>query len=173
MNNRLRKLIIGALLIALAIIIPIQFGFLKVYIGPFTATLASHVPLFIAMLISPKIAAAVGGGSTVGFLMAGMPQHVVARAATHIIVGYVGGKIIQKEKNFVKASFITAPIHGLAEALVCIPFGFTAYEVLIVVLVGTVLHHIIDAMISASLAESIAKINKKEIYVFFNANQQA
>ena len=170
MNTRLRKMIIGALLIALAIIIPIQFGFLKVIIGPFSATLASHVPLFIAMLISPRIAAAVGGGSTIGFLMAGMPLPVVARAATHIIVGFIGGKVIEKDKNFTKASIITAPIHGILEALVCIPFGFTAYEILVVVLVGAILHHGVDAIISGLLAKSVATVNKKEMYTFFNSN---
>ena len=172
MNTKLKNMVMGALLIALAIIIPIQFGFLKVIIGPFSATLVAHVPLFIAMLISPKIAAAVGGGSTIGFLMAGMPMPVVARAATHIIVGYVGALIVQKKKSFTMALAITAPLHGILEALVCIPFGFTAYEILVVLLVGAILHHSVDSVISVVLAKSIAKVNNKEMYAFFSGNKE-
>lgn len=172
MNTRLRKMIIGALLIALAIVIPIQFGFLKIYLPPFSATLASHVPLLIAMFISPRIAAAVGAGSTVGFFMAGMPGDVVARAATHIIVGYVAGKIIQKDKNYKKAIIMTAPLHGILEALVVIPFGFSAYQILVGIALGATIHHCVDGAIAASLAQAIAKVNRKELYSFFSGSKE-
>ena len=50
MNNKIRQMVYAGLLTALAIIIPIQFGFLKIIIPPFTATLAAHVPMMLAML---------------------------------------------------------------------------------------------------------------------------
>ena len=68
MNNKIRQMVYAGLLTALAIIIPIQFGFLKIIIPPFTATLAAHVPMMLAMLISPAVAIVVGIGSTIGFV---------------------------------------------------------------------------------------------------------
>ena len=63
-----RDLVTGALLTALALIIPIFFGsYLRIYIPPFSATLASHVPTMIAFLISPAVAIMVGLGSSLGF----------------------------------------------------------------------------------------------------------
>ena len=58
MNIKVRQMVYAGLLIALAIIIPIQFGFLRIVIPPFTATLAAHVPMMLAMLISPFVAIA-------------------------------------------------------------------------------------------------------------------
>jgi len=50
------RLTIGALLLALSLIIPLAFGesMFSLTIGPFSATIASHVPLMIAMLFGPK-----------------------------------------------------------------------------------------------------------------------
>jgi niacin transporter len=67
MNIKIRQMVYAGLLTAIAIIIPIQFGFLRIIIPPFTATLAAHVPMMLAMLISPPVAAVVGIGSTIGF----------------------------------------------------------------------------------------------------------
>lgn len=90
MNNKVKQMVYAGLLTALAIIIPIQFSFLKIFVPPaFTATLAAHVPMMLSMLISPFVAVIVGIGSTLGFAITGLPIVVVARAATHIIVGYI------------------------------------------------------------------------------------
>ena len=53
-----RNLTITALLMALAIMIPIMMP-LKVVIPPASYTLASHVPIFLAMFLSRKSAACV------------------------------------------------------------------------------------------------------------------
>lgn len=177
MNNKIKQMVYAGLLTALAIIIPIQFGFLRVVIPPFTATLASHVPMMLSMLISPVVAVVVGIGSTIGFLIAGTPAPVVARAAMHIIVGYIGARIIMKNQSYVKAAIITAPIHGLLEAAVVIPFfGLDIYKLLVVVAVGTILHHAVDSVISYAIVKAVAKARKKNIYnVFgdFKARQAA
>ncbi|KPU44201.1 niacin transporter NiaX [Oxobacter pfennigii] len=152
---KLKELVTGALLTALAIIIPIQFGFLKIVIPPFSATLASHVPMFIAMTISPAVAVLVGIGSTLGFLMTA-PPYIAARAASHIVVGFIGAVLIRRRMPYVKAFALTLPIHAILEALVVIPFGWTAYQVLVVTGVGTALHHIADAAISMSLVYVLA-----------------
>ncbi|HHX51217.1 MAG TPA: ECF transporter S component, partial [Clostridia bacterium] len=58
---RTRQLALGGLLTALSLLIPLVFGpYLRIIVGPFTATLASHVPLFLATLVSPLVAAMVG-----------------------------------------------------------------------------------------------------------------
>ena len=174
MNNKVRQMVYAGLLTALAIIIPIQFGFLKIIIPPFTATLAAHVPMMLAMLISPVVAVIVGIGSTIGFLISGMPAPVVARAATHIVVGYIGARIIIKNQSYIKAAAITAPIHAILEALVVIPFiGINLYQLLIVTAVGTILHHCVDSTIAYVLIKSVAKARHRNIYnVFGDLNTQ-
>ncbi len=73
MNSSMyRNLTITALLMALAIMIPIMMP-LKVVIPPASYTLASHVPIFLAMFLSRKMAACVVIGSTLGFLCSWLP----------------------------------------------------------------------------------------------------
>ena len=168
MKLKIREMIYAALLTAMAIIIPIQFGFLRIVIPPFTATLAAHVPMMFAMLISPMTAVIVGVGSTLGFLMSGLSMPVVFRAATHIFVGYIGAKIIMKDKSYVKAAVLTGPIHGILEMIVVIPFvGFDIYQLLIVTAIGGILHHAVDSFIAYALAKSIASAKKTSIYNVF------
>ncbi|MDV4150053.1 ECF transporter S component [Clostridium sp. AL.422] len=167
-SNRIRKMVFAAVLTAIAIIIPTQFGFLKIVLGPFTATIASHVPMFLAMLISPSVAIFVGLGSALGFFITA-PAVVAARAAMHIVVGYVGALIINKNKNFKKAIILTAPIHGILEGLAVIPFGVSAYEFIVVVVIGTILHHLVDGVLSYSLATALAKARRKDLYEVFTS----
>ncbi|MDD6795799.1 MAG: ECF transporter S component [Clostridiaceae bacterium] len=168
MNNKIKQMVYAALLTALAIIIPVQFGFLRVVFGPFSATLASHVPLFMAIFISPYVAAVVGLGSTLGFVFTGLPAPIVARAATHILVFYVGAKVLAKTHSYIKASIITAPLHGIAEALVVIPFvGFDVYQILVVVGLCAILHHIADCIISYVILKALAKARRTDIYSTF------
>ena len=165
MDNKIKQMAYAGLLTALAIIIPVQFGFLKIYIPPFSATLAAHVPMMLSMLVSPFVAVVVGIGSTIGFIIAGTPAPVVARAATHIVVGFIGAKIILKKKSYVEAILITAPIHGLLEALVVIPFiGLNVYQLLVVTAIGGILHHSADSVIAYVILKAVAKARNKDIY---------
>lgn len=154
--SNVKKLTYSALLTALALIIPIQFSFLKVVIGPFTATIAAHVPMFLSMLLGPVPAVLVGFGSTLGFLITS-PAFVAARAASHIVVGLVGSLLIKKGVSFRNVVLITSPIHAVIEAIAVIPFGFTMYKVLMVVGVGTLIHHMVDGSISYVLIKAMAK----------------
>ncbi|MGL5086543.1 MAG: ECF transporter S component [Clostridium sp.] len=173
-QNKVKELVFAALLIAFAIIIPIQFGLLKVIIPPyFTATIASHVPMFIAMLISPMVAVVVGIGSAFGFFMAAVPMPVVARASTHIIVGLIGALIVLKSKNYKMAILVTGPVHGILEALVLIPFVGVVYPILLTTLVGAIAHHYVDGTIAYILVTAIAKSRKKNIYTTFSDNKVA
>lgn len=161
MNTKVRKLTYTALLTAFAIIIPLYFGAFKIQLGPFTATLASHVPLFLSMLLGPQVAIAVGLGSALGFLITA-PLFVAARASMHVIVGYIGATIIKKDGSLSKALIITAPIHGALEALAVIPFGFTVYKILVIIGVGTIIHHAMDSVITLVLVKALAKTGNTE-----------
>lgn len=156
MNNNIKKLTYTALLTALAIIIPLAFGFLKIVIGPFSATLASHVPMFVAMLLGPLPAAMVGIGSALGFLVSA-PAVVAARAFMHTFVGAFGAVLIKKGVSFKKVVAITAPVHAGLEALVVIPFGYTMFKVLVVVGIGSFIHHIADGIIAFALIKALSK----------------
>lgn len=148
-----KDLVYGALLTALSLLIPIMFGaYLRVLIPPFSATLASHVPVMVSMLINPLVAVLVGAGSALGFLFI-MGPVIAARAAVHILFGVLGAIIIQGGRSFQSTLLITAPIHALGEALIVLPFGFNLYQGLYVVGLGTLLHHGIDALIALLLVK--------------------
>ena len=83
------QLALAGMLIAIGIVIP-MFSPIKIIIEPASFTLASHVPVFIAMFISPMMAAAVALGTTLGFLLGGFPLTVVLRALTHVIFATIG-----------------------------------------------------------------------------------
>lgn len=158
MKTNLKKMVISSLLIAMSIIIPVVFGpFLKVYIPPFSATLASHVPMFIAMFLGPFEAAVVGIGSVIGFLFA-IPDPIVAmRAASHIVVGYIGAKMIMKKISYGKVVAFTAPIHGILEGLIVLIFTSNIVLSIVVTGIGTIIHHVIDGIISLPIIKIIQK----------------
>ena len=88
-NERIQKMCIAALLCALGILVP-MISPVRIQLGPMSFTLASHVALFLAMFISPTVAAAVELGTTLGFLLAGFAPVVVLRAASQIVFVLLG-----------------------------------------------------------------------------------
>ncbi|MGI5840214.1 MAG: ECF transporter S component [bacterium] len=152
-----KELAVGGLLTALALIIPLAFGgVLGVVLGPFSATLASHVPMLLAMLVSPFAAVMVGLGSAFGFLVRLGPV-VGARAAVHALAGYVGAKLIQRGVPYSRVLLLTLPVHAVAEAIVVIPFvGFTAY--VYITGVGTAAHHLADSGIALALVAALRPV---------------
>jgi len=155
-----KEITIGGLLAALSLIIPLAFGgVLGIVIPPFSATLASHVPVMLAMLISPATAVFVGIVSAIGFLIKLGPV-IAARAAVHAVFGYVGAKMIQRGYSFPVALAVTLPIHAVLEAIVVIPFGFDFYKAFVVVGIGTMIHHTIDSAIALALFYALNPILK-------------
>ncbi|WP_028991799.1 hypothetical protein [Thermoanaerobacter thermocopriae] len=158
-----REITIGGLLAALALVIPLAFGgVLGIVIPPFSATLASHVPVMLAMLISPATAVFVGVVSAIGFLIKLGPV-IAARAAVHAVFGYVGAKMMQRRYSFPVALAVTLPIHAVLEAIVVMPFGFDFYKAFVVVGVGTILHHTIDSVIALVVFYALNPILKLKI----------
>lgn len=165
MNKSLsiQKMTTAAILIAIGIIIP-MFSPLKIVIEPASFTLASHVPLFIAMCISPPVAAGVAVGTTLGFLLGGFPIVIVLRAATHLIFALLGSLYLQKRPDTLRSvpkslsfSFLVGLLHAAAEVVVSSIFYFgnpAAYEsgfivaILLLVGVGSVIHSMVDFAIA-------------------------
>lgn len=166
--KNVRTLTITALLTAFAIIIPLYFGFLSIKIPPFSATIASHVPMFLAMLLGPIPAAFVGIGSAVGFFITTSPI-IAARAAMHIFVGIAGALLLQKGTSFKMVIAYTAPIHAILEAVVVILLTGSVEFALIAVGIGTFIHHLIDGAISFALIRSITRSGKS----IFNEDKRA
>ncbi len=174
-NEKVKNMIVAAMLCAVGIVIPI-ISPIKIILEPASFTLASHVALFMAMFISPFVSVSVAIGTTVGFFIAGFPIVVVLRALSHIVFAVIGAYVIKtapdilssKYKSMLFGGFI-AIIHAVCEVLVVTPFyfgnslsgGYYAkgyiYAVVLLVGVGTVIHSIIDYIISIYIWDAVSQ----------------
>ena len=177
-TNTLR-LTVTSLLTAIAIMIPLVMP-IKVMIEPASFTLASHVPIFFAMFLSPFVAVVVSLGSAIGFLLAGFPIVIGMRAFSHVVFAFIGALYLKNRREKVLASpsqsvifaVWISLIHGLAEFLVVALFFFGIapgaqisggffYAVFLLVGVGTVVHSIVDYFIAQVVWKSMgARMNK-------------
>lgn len=162
------QLVLAGVLCAIGLAIPMVMP--KVIIGPMSFTLGSHVAIFLAMFISPKVTTAVVLGTTVGFFLT-TPLIIAMRAGSHIIFALLGAFILRRHPEIMSKAFAgislnlgLGVIHALGEVLVVSPFFFSGYmftpeqlatgylmSVLVLVGVGTVLHSFIDCSISVLL----------------------
>ncbi|NLO08918.1 MAG: hypothetical protein GX129_03500 [Clostridiales bacterium] len=173
--DKVKIMTISALLCALGILIPMTFPSIR--LEPASFTLASHVPVIIAMFISPTVAAFVALVSTLGFLVAGFPIVIVFRALTHIIFAFIGAFILKKNSHMLQSFRSTALyaifislIHGAAEVGVVTYFysvsGMSSayYEkgflvsVILLVGVGTFLHSLVDFSIAVFVWKPLQKV---------------
>lgn len=164
---KVKSMTIAGLLCALGIMIPMFAP--KILMPPATFTLASHVPIFIAMFISPPIAIAVELATSIGFLINGLPLYVFYRALSQLIFVILGAFILKKNGNILLslkstvlfAVFISI-VHAIAEVLVITWFfwggDLSAYEdkgyllaVIGLVGVGTFIHSIVDFSIAIAV----------------------
>ncbi|MGT2754221.1 hypothetical protein [Streptococcus ovis] len=156
-----KTIVLTAILTAFGILIPLMMP-VKIVIGPASFTLASHVPIFLAIFISTPIAIMVTLGTALGFLFAGFPIVIVFRALSHIIFAAIGAILLQKfskikEKSLPLLLLILSLnlLHGLAEFFVV--FGFTAttnmtvsylWSLFLLVGIGSFIHGTIDFYIA-------------------------
>lgn len=170
-----QKMTAAAVLIALGIVIPMVSP-LKIVIPPASFTLASHVPVFMAMFISPAVAAAVAVGTTLGFLLGGFPLVIVLRAATHLVFAVLGAWWLARKPGTVSSigksqaySLVIGLIHGACEVIV-VSFFFlggnvasTYYDqgflvsVGLLVGVGSVAHSMVDFAIALLLVKALSR----------------
>ena len=158
-------MVIAALLSAIGIIIPMFAP--KIVIPPASYTLASHVPIFLAMFISPVVAIFVSLITTVGFFIAGFPQIIVIRALTHVIFATIGAFVLKKNGNILRNiksasifAFLISVVHALAEVFVVSYFYFgkgvtdlyyqNGYVATVILLIGIggLIHSLIDFSIA-------------------------
>ena len=123
-RHQTKSLAFTAILVAFGILIPLVMP-VKVVIGPASFTLASHVPVFMAMFISPQVAVLVALGTSLGFLLAGFPIVIVLRAVSHLLFAVVGAVMIKKRPTLLEKPVLTFGLaiflnilHGLAEFIV-------------------------------------------------------
>ena len=165
-----QKLTRISLLTALAILIPMVMP-VKIIIGPASYTLASHVPLMLAILIQPQAAVFVALGSTLGFFMAGFPPVIVARALSHLVFAYCASTYLKnnaypsgKVKNLTFNLSINA-IHALMEVIVVTLLTSPQFDqayfstVLGLVGLGTLIHGAIDWLIAEFIAAKLNQFN--------------
>ena len=180
-TNSVKRLTISALLIAMGIIIPMVMP--RITIGPASFTLASHVPVFIAMFISPVVAIAVSLGTGFGFFLSATPI-IALRALSHLIFAVIGAVILQKHPEILinkegKFTLLNGKlqlfnvgigvIHSTAELVVVSVFytmgnlpgtyytaGFM-YSIFLLMGVGGLIHSLVDFSIAYFLASTLSK----------------
>ena len=179
--NSVKRLTISAVLIAMGIIIPMVMP--RITIGPASFTLASHVPVFIAMFISPVVAIAVSLGTGFGFFLSATPI-IALRALSHLIFAVIGAVILQKHPEILinkegKFTLLNGKlqlfnvgigvIHSAAELVVVSVFytmgnlpgtyytaGFM-YSIFLLMGVGGLIHSLVDFSIAYFLASTLSK----------------
>lgn len=174
-KNPIQTMTLAALLSAIGIVIPMFAP--KILLEPASYTLASHVPIFIAMFISPYVAAAVAIISAIGFLLAGFPIVVVLRALSHIVFALIGAYILKKNKNMLSTiggsaffGLLMAVIHAVSEVTVVTLFYWgnnmtSAYyekgylfSVILLVGIGTIIHSMIDFTIAYLVWQPLQRV---------------
>ncbi len=176
-TNKVHKLTIAALLVAVGILIP-MISPVKLVLEPASFTLASHVAIFIAMFISPMVAITVALGTAVGFLLGGFPIIITLRALTHVIFAGLGSYILLKKPDILQStikiqfySFFIGVLHAVSEVAVVSVFYFggemtTAYytqgflqSVFLLVGAGTIIHSMIDFILAHAVWKSLMSRN--------------
>lgn len=154
---RVKEIVWGGLLTCLALVIPLFFGgTLGITIPPFSATLASHVPVMLSMAISPLAAFMVAAGSGLGFLIKLGPV-IGARAMMHIIFAVMGAVMFKRGFAFKTVLLATLPVHAISEAFIVLLFGFSLHNAGVVIGLGTALHHGIDSVIALTVYSLLKK----------------
>lgn len=163
-----KQMSLSALLIGLGVVIPLIMP-VKIMIPPASYTLASHVPVMIAMFISPATAIAVTLGTALGFLFTATDV-IAMRALSHLGFAILGSLYIQKTRKTLRNSrsnlifnIIIGLIHAGLEALVVSYYFFNgsisgdSFFIVVVLLVGFggFIHSLIDYFISSTLARRL------------------
>lgn len=169
MNSKLKTkdMVLSALLTAIGILIPMIFTGppFRIIAGPYTATLMAHVPVILALFISPAAAVFTAIGTTVGFFFTA-PVVVAARAASHIFFALLGAFLIKKNFNALLVCLLTGIVHAVFEGIVVllffiggteVPSGYSIAIMTWITILGTFVHHIIDFVIAYIVARALKR----------------
>lgn len=166
-----KQLVYAALLIALGALIPAVMP--KFDTGIASYTLGSHVPVMLAMFISPITTVLVAIGTAVSYLLTSTPV-VAARALSHMIFAVIGSIMISKNKDIIKNpkqetkfNIFIGLIHVAFECLVVAVVLFqdspslesVLLTLFIAIGLGGFIHSLIDFFITAKVAKAL-KLSK-------------
>lgn len=165
-----QQLALAAMLTALAIFIPLIMP-IRIIIGPASYTLASHLPLFLAMFISPTVGAIASIGATIGFFTAGFPIIIVMRAASHLLFILIGAHYLKRSPHILHKratrytfSVFLNSIHALGEILVVYILSVQSnlsidylYMLGGLIGLGTLVHGMIDFELSYTISSILSK----------------
>ncbi len=175
-KNRTKTIAVTAVLVALSFVMPY---FMPTITLPFTTfTLFSHVPVIIAMFISPYTAIMSCIGTTMAFFLKA-PTVVALRAASHLIFAILGAfaikrGLITKGASIIVGGISTGLIHAVAEIVVVAIFmalnnqAITLYYIIIEVGLITLMHHSIDYSFSLLVYKSGSKAKLLENKFLFS-----
>ncbi|MGI6031594.1 MAG: hypothetical protein ACOX7F_08850 [Eubacteriales bacterium] len=173
--NKTHQLVICGILVALGTLIPMVMP-VRIPFGPYTATLASHVPILLAAFLSMPITIGTAIGTTLGFILGGFAPVVVWRAASHIFFALFMALLFQKlgTRSFGKVLLIAlagSVIHAIAEvAVIAVDFSiagvgqqvvngqsYTIQLFLAVTFLGTIAHHCMDFAIAWVVQQALTR----------------
>lgn len=188
-QNSVQTLTYSAFLVALGIMIPIIMP-VKIVIGPASYTLASHVPVMLAMFISPSVAVTVALGTALGFFMT-TPFIIGMRALSHVIFAYFGALYLMRNPNSVYSpkkmivfNMILALVHAIFETIIVTIFFMTGaiseasytagffQTVLVLVGFGGFVHSLIDFSIAYMIADKIGTRFRFPVFIAANNNKK-
>lgn len=188
-QNKVKTMTIAGLLSALGILIPMIAP--RFMLEPASYTLASHVPIYIAMFISLPVAVFVAIVTGIGFFI-GFPLVVALRAFSHIFFVVIGAYVLSKNKNILnnKVSaflfvFIISLIHAVSEVIVVSLFYLGGdvseiyyekgyfFSVIVLVGIGTLIHSMLDFIIAALVWKPVHKVVSIPVNVNFNKSSTA
>lgn len=170
-TNNLLKLTVTGLLISVGIIIPYTFP--RIHLGVASYTLASHVVIFVAMFISPRVSLAVAAGTTLGFFLGGMPIIIVLRAFSHLLWAFCGSVYLRQVPATIQStvklrifSVVIGALHGILEfftvilffRLTTFPNDFNLWWFVVFVGLGTFVHSLVDFELALLVVTPLAKI---------------
>lgn len=174
-NKEIKDLTITAMLTAIGILIPAIMP-IRLVLGTASYTLASHVPVNIAMLRSPATALVVAVGTTLGFVFSGMNIFIVLRALSHLLYACLGALYLKKFPNTLASSksrlmfsFAINLAHGIGEVIVVYSLTMLGPDpmaanflqnLFLLVGLGTLLHGMVDFEIAYRISSIIQRRTK-------------
>ena len=166
----IQKMTVSALLISIGLLIPL-ISPLKIVVEPISFTLASHVAIFIAMMIDPAVAIVVALGTALGFFLS-FPIVIALRALSHVVFAAIGSFYLKRHRDTLDSlkkihifSFVIALIHAFFETVVVFVFYFGTSNVgstpiqtvLLFIGLGSVIHSMVDFEIAYFIYKPLSK----------------
>lgn len=156
-----KSLVLSGLLTALSIVIPLFMPKLPVP-QPFSVTPASHLPIILAMFVSPYTVVCAAIGSFIAYLTLG--PIVALRALSHILFALTGYYLLKKNYNLIIVIVVTMLLHAFGEIMVVFAFSLFGManimlDFLFTITGGiTMLHHCFDFILTLIVYKALKAV---------------